>query len=132
MGCLSYNKDAFAAAGVSVQPAASTHDLSAGSVYLLPASTLYGLLLVSDYLLPTPMMHIEQVMMEGLTFRRALAEYQKEALRDMEEYFGVKGLVTKAASVTYKRHNARVHGAIQAAAAVQSAGGSACLNACMH
>ena len=71
---------------------------------------------------------IEQVMMEGLTSRRALAEHQKEALRDMEEYFDVKGLVTKAASVTYKRHNARVHGAIQAAAA----GGSACPNACMH
>lgn len=87
---------------------------------------------LTDYLLLTPMMHIAQVIMEGLTFRRALAEYQKEALRDMEEYFGVKGLVTKAATVTYKRHNTRVHGAIQAAAAVQSAGGSACLNACMH
>lgn len=87
---------------------------------------------LSDYFLLTLMMHIEQVMMEGLTSRRALAEYQKEALRDMEEYFGVKGLVTKAATVTYKRHNARVHGAMQAAAAVQSAGGSACPTACMH
>lgn len=71
------------------------------------------------------MTHIEQVMMEALTSKRAIAERHKEALRDMEEYFGVKGLLTNAATVTYKRHNARVHQAMQTAAAVQSAGGHA-------
>ena len=82
------------------------------------------------------MIRIEQAMMEALTTKKAIAEYHKEALQDMEEYFGVKGLLTNAATVTYKRHNASVHKAIQAAAAaaaaVQTAGGHACLNTCMH
>lgn len=82
----------------------------------------------------TDVTHIEQVMMEALTSKKAIAERHKEALRDMEEYFGVKGLLANAATVTYNRHNARVPKAIQAAAAaaaVQSAGGHACLTVCL-
>ena len=75
-------------------------------------------------------MHVEQVMMEGLTSNRELAEHQKQAVQDMEEYFGVKGLLSNSAIVTYKRHNSRVHEAIQAAAALHSSGGHACF--CMH
>ena len=82
------------------------------------------------------MTHIEQVMMEALTSKKAITERHKEALQDMEEYFGVKGLLTNAATITYKRHNARVHKAIQAAAAaaaaVQTTGGHTCLSACLR
>ena len=80
------------------------------------------------YLLLTDVTHLGQAMMEALTSKRADAQRHKEALQDMEEYFGVKGLLTNAAVVTYKRHNARVHQAMQTAAAVQSAGGHACLH----
>ena len=74
-------------------------------------------------------MHAGQVMMEALTPKKsyAAAERHKQALQDMEEYFGVKGLLAGSATVTYKRHNTRVHQAIQAAAAGHNTGRPACI-----
>ena len=83
------------------------------------------------YLLLADMTHVEQVMIEALTSKTAIAEGHKvlEALQDMEDYFGVKGLLTNAATVAYKRHNARIHKAIQAAAAAAAV--QTCRWACM-
>ena len=49
------------------------------------------------------------------------APYHKSALQDMEEYFGLKGLLADAALLTYQRHNTRVHQAVQAATAAVKA-----------
>ena len=45
-------------------------------------------------------MHVKQVMLEGLASKKAHAEHHKEALQDLEEYFGVKGLLANSATVT--------------------------------
>ena len=65
-----------------------------------------------------------QVMMDALTSKKSYgaAERHKEALQDVEEYFGVTGLLDGFATVSYKRHNTRVREAVQAAAAVQNTG----------
>ena len=42
------------------------------------------------------------------------AERHRDALQDLEEYFDVKGLLGCSDSVSYKRHNSRVHQAVQA------------------
>lgn len=66
--------------------------------------------------------------MEALSSKKTFAtELHKGALQDMEEYFGLKGLLNNSAAVSYKRHNTRVHEALQAAAAAQSAGSRALL-----
>ena len=71
--------------------------------------------------------------MEGLSSKQAAAvDLHKESLRDIEEYFGVKGLQTNAATVTYKRHTNTLHKFVQAAAAAHSAGGGPSLAVCVH
>lgn len=75
---------------------------------------------------------VEQVMLEALSSKRAFAtEPHRGALQDMEEYYGVKGLLNNSATIIYKRHNNRVHEAMQAAAAARSAGSHACLH-CLY
>lgn len=74
-------------------------------------------------------LHVDQVMLEALSSKRTfITEPHRGALQDMEEYFGVKGLLNNSASITYKRHNTRVHAAVQVAAAAWSAGSHACVH----
>lgn len=54
-------------------------------------------------------------MLEALALKGSsrIDERHKEALRDLEEFFGVKGLLAGDATVTYKQANAKMQAAMQ-------------------
>lgn len=78
------------------------------------------------------MLSVKQVMMEGLVSKKVLTEHQKQAVQNLEAYFGVNGLLAKAAAITYRRDNLRVRAAVEDAAGVPSAGRHGFLTAHMH
>ena len=64
-------------------------------------------------------MHVDQVIMEALSLKKGqgVGERHREALQDLEDYFGLKGLLAGSPTLTYKRHNSSFQQIIQAAAA---------------
>ena len=78
------------------------------------------------------MLSVKQVMGEGLMSKRVVTEHQKQAVQNLESYFGVNGLLAKAAAITYRRKNVRVRAAVEAAAGVPSAGRHTVLTAHMY
>ncbi len=74
-----------------------------------------------------------QVMMEALALKVSSyspAERHRQALQDLEAFFGVKGLSAGSAKVSYKRHNTRVHAAVDRLAPSTPPGSCVCHCCC--
>lgn len=54
-------------------------------------------------------------MLEALALKisYSTAERHREGLRDLEEFFGLEGLLAGSDKITHKRHNSKVHQALE-------------------